>query len=214
MSDAEQEHPNFVERVYASRSNEELAANYDAWAQTYEEDTINNWGRRDPQVCVDVFVRHVPPDAKVLDAGAGTGLVGVLLAERGFTSLVGVDLSDGMLREARSKGVYRELHKMVLGERLEFPDSLFDAVISVGVFTQGHAGPEAFDEIIRVVRPGGKIAFGLRTDVYEEQGFDAKQDELERNRKWRLIERSEPFVGMPKGQPDKVNEIWVYEVAA
>jgi ubiquinone/menaquinone biosynthesis C-methylase UbiE len=210
MNKKEQEQPDFLERVYASRGNEEQAANYDAWAQTYDEDTVKKRGRNDPQICADLFVRHVTPDAHVLDAGVGTGLVGVALAERGFTSLVGLDLSDGMIQEARSKGVYRELHKMVLGERLGFTDNLFDAVISVGVFTRAHAGPEAFDELVRVVRPGGVIAFALWADLYEELGFEAKQDELERNGSWRLIERSEPFVGSPNKPP---SEMWAYEVA-
>ena len=51
---------------------------------------------------------------------------------------------------------------------------------SVGVFTRAHAGPEAFDELVRMVRPVGVIAFALWTDLYEEVGFEAKQDELER----------------------------------
>ena len=50
---------------------------------------------------------------------------------------------------------------------------------SVGVFTRAHAGPEAFDELVRVVRPGGVMAFAPWTDLYEELGFEAKQDELE-----------------------------------
>ena len=38
----------------------------------------------------------------------------------------------------------------------------------------------AFDELVRMVRPVGVIAFALWTDLYEEVGFEAKQDELER----------------------------------
>lgn len=208
-----QERPNFVERVYASTSNIELAESYDAWAETYEQDTSDNWGRRDPDVGVEVFAKHVPTDANILDARAGTGLVGRLLSERGYGNIVGIDLSEGMLEQSRAKGVYRDLRQMVMGERLDFPDDRFDAAISIGVLTQGHARPDSFDELVRVVKPGGKIAFGLRTDMYEEQGFEDKQAELEAEGKWRLAERSEPFVAMPKGQPDKLNEIWVYEVS-
>ena len=85
-------------------------------------------------------------DAKVLDAGAGTGLVGERLCEAGYRDLVGIDLSPGMLAVARGKDVYRELRQTNLGESLAFPDDAFDAVISVGVFTTGHAPAHAFDD--------------------------------------------------------------------
>ena len=101
---------------------------------------------------------------------------------------------------------------MTLGERLDYDTDTFDAAISIGVLTQGHAKPDSFDDLIRVAKVGGTITFGLRTDVYTDLGFKEKQDELVNEGKWKLVERSEPFVSMPKNQPDKQNEIWVYEV--
>ena len=213
MPEEPENYINYVQRVYESRNNDELASNYDAWSETYDEDTIENWGRQDPDVGADVFARHVPIEARVLDAGAGTGIVGALLADKGYRNITGIDLSDGMLEQARSKGVYQDLRQMTLGERLDFPDNAFDAVVSIGVFTQGHARPGSFDDLIRVVRPGGKIVFGLRTDVYEDEGFKEKQSALESDGKWALVERSEDFLGMPKRQLDKYNNIWVYEVS-
>ncbi|MCH9039445.1 MAG: class I SAM-dependent methyltransferase [Chloroflexi bacterium] len=204
---------NYVQRVYESRSNDELASNYDAWADTYDQDTIENWGRLDPDVGAEIFAKHVPTDARILDAGAGTGIVGKLLSDKGYRKIAGIDLSEGMLQQARSKGVYQELRQMTLGERLDFPDDAFDAVVSIGVFTQGHARPGSFDELIRVTRPGGKIVFGLRTDIYEDEGFQQKQSALEAEGRWTLVERSRDFLGMPKKQLDKYNNIWVYEVS-
>ena len=63
-----------------------------------------------------------------------------------------------------------------------------------------------------MVRLGGKIAFGLRTDVYEDEGFKEKQADLKTEGKWKVIERSKDFLGMPKRQFGKYNNIWVYEV--
>ena len=170
---------NYVQRVYESRNNDELASNYDAWSNTYEQDTIENWGRLDPDVGAEIFAEHVPTDARILDAGAGTGIVGKLLSDKGYRKIAGIDLSEGMLQQARSKGVYQELRQMTLGERLDFPDDAFDAVVSICVFTQGHARPGSFDELIRVTRPGGKIVFGLRTDIYE------KEVSRKNGRRWR-----------------------------
>ena len=106
---------NYVQRVYESRSNDELASNYDAWADTYDQDTIENWGRLDPDVGAEIFAKHVPTDARILDAGAGTGIVGKLLSDKGYRKIAGIDLSEGMLQQARSKGVYQELRQMMLG---------------------------------------------------------------------------------------------------
>ena len=46
---------------------------------------------------------------RILDAGAGTGLLGAALVERGFTSLDALDLSPAMLAEAGRKGIYGSL---------------------------------------------------------------------------------------------------------
>ena len=83
----EENYTNYVQRVYESTSNDELASNYDAWASTYDYDTIENWGRQDPNVGVDVFSRYVNTQASILDAGAGTGIVGSLLSEKGYQNI-------------------------------------------------------------------------------------------------------------------------------
>jgi len=58
----------------------------------------------------------VPKNGRVLDAGAGTGLVGKFLSENGYSNLVAMDLSMGMLEQARKQNVYQEFHQMVVGE--------------------------------------------------------------------------------------------------
>ncbi len=199
-----------IQWVYSSTNNQELEDRYDQWAADYDQDLEEHFVWLSPKAASDIFVKLVPKPAKVLDAGAGTGLVGEVLADLGYRDLVAIDLSKGMLDEARSKNVYSELHQMVLGERLDFDSGLFDGVISVGVFTQGHAPAGAFDELIRVTKPGGHVVFSLRTDVYEEGGFRAKQQELEAQGKWKLVEVTEPFQPLPKGEPDVFHQIWAY----
>ena len=49
--------------------------------------------------------------------GCGTGLVGLYLAEKGFSKIDGIDASPGMLDMARDKDVYdnlEELHYLIL----------------------------------------------------------------------------------------------------
>ena len=115
--------------------------------------------------------------------------------------------------EARRKGVYADIRQMVLGEQLNFDSNVFDSVISVGVFTLGHAPASAFDELVRVTKPGGFIVFSLRTDVYEENGFKEKQSALEAAGKWTLTHVTDPFQPLPKGEPEVFHQIWAYRVS-
>ena len=201
-----------VQWIYSSQDNRELAERYDQWAVDYDADLDEEFGWLGPQRAVDFFVRHVPKEARVLDAGAGTGLVGRLLAERGYGNLVAMDLSLGMLDEAKKKNAYREFHQMVMGEPLGFESDSFDGIISVGVLTVGHAPASSFDELVRITRPGGYIAFSLRPDVYRDSGFKQKQDSLEAEGKWKLAEVSEEFQPLPKGEPEVYHQVWVYRV--
>ena len=201
-----------VRWIYTSRDNEELAERYNEWARQYDEDLTDEFGWIGPLKAAEVLARFVDKRSRILDAGAGTGLVGEVLAERGYENLVALDISQGMLDEAGEKGVYRELHRMVLGEELTFATDSFDSVICVGVLTIGHAPPSALDEFIRVTKPGGYVIFTLRPDVYEEGGFQEKQDEMEKGGRWTLVEVSEKFAPMPKGEPDVFHQVWAYRV--
>ena len=207
-----QESENRVQWVYASTNNRELEERYDQWATDYDRDLEEDFAWNGPQTAAKVFANLVPKSAKVLDAGAGTGLVGEVLTSLGYRDLVAIDISQGMLKEARSKNVYPELHQMVLGEPLDFDSDRFDGVISVGVFTLGHAPASAFDELTRVTKPGGYVVFSLRTDVYETGGVKQKQHELEAKGKWKLAEASERFQPLPKGEPEVFHQIWAYQV--
>ncbi len=57
------------------------------------------------------------------------------------------------------------------------------------------------------------MVFSLRTDTYEEGGFKEKQSQLEAQGKWRLVETTERFQPLPKGEPEVYHQVWVYRVA-
>jgi predicted TPR repeat methyltransferase len=151
--------------------------------------------------------------AAVLDAGVGTGLIGDILAPLGYRDLVGNDISTNMLELARKKGAYRELHQMELGKQLDLPTDAFSAVVATGVFTAGHAPPESFDDLIRVTKSGGHMIFSVRTDVYVDGGFKEKQEVLEREGKWQLLETTEPFSHLRLEDPELKVRVFAYRVA-
>ncbi len=203
-----------VQWIYSSRNNQELEERYDQWAKDYDADLEQDFEYQGPQRTAEFFTRYVPKTARILDAGAGTGLMGEILGKLGYHDLVAMDLSQGMLEEARKKNVYREFHQMVMGETLDFTTDYFDAVISTGVLTVGHAPASSLDELVRITKLGGHIVFTLRPDVYEDSGFKEKQTALESEGKWKLVEVSEKFQTIPKGEPDVYHQVWVYQVTS
>ena len=203
-----------VQWIYASENNQQLEERYDRWAKEYDSNLEGDFGYVMPRMSVETFARFVPKDAKVLDAGAGTGLVGVELNRLGYADVEAMDMSRGMLEEAGAKNVYGALHQKVMGEPLGFQTDSYDAAIGVGVLTLGHAPASSLDELVRVTKPGGVIAFTLRPDVYRQNGFREKQEELAAEGKWELLEVSDELRGMPKGEPDVFFQLWVYRVTA
>ena len=201
-----------VQWIYSSQNNSELSERYDEWAKDYDKDLSEVFGWIAPKTASDYLAKYVEANSNVLDAGAGTGLVGLALAEHGLQNLTAMDLSEGMLKEARNKNVYKSFDQMTLGEHLDYETNSFDAVITVGVMTLGHAGPESFDELIRITKPQGYIVFTIRTDVYLENGFKEKQAEVESNKLWKLIEISDEFHPLPVGEPEVLHQVWVYKV--
>lgn len=201
-----------LRRVYEARDSRELTDLYDKWAEDYERDVLA-YGYTIPAVTTGLFCRHVAPeDGAVLDAGAGTGMMGTILAPLGYGNLIAIDLSNRMLDIARKKGAYGDLHRMELGQRLDFPDDTFAATVATGVFTEGHAPPEGLEELVRVTAPGGHIVFSVREDVYVSLGFEEKQETLESDGRWRLVEKTESFVQLPLEDPDLESRIYVCRV--
>jgi 2-polyprenyl-3-methyl-5-hydroxy-6-metoxy-1,4-benzoquinol methylase len=103
------------------------------------------------------------PGSRLLDAGCGTGDVARrLAAEVGPTGhVIGVDASTTMVHEARRRTADAtlpvEFHRGDI-TRLAAGDEAFDAAYSERVFQHLHHPRAAIAELVRVTRPGGRIA--------------------------------------------------------
>lgn len=76
-----------IQQIYDSQDNRELADRYDKWAENYDRELVDDYRYVAPKKVADTLLRFAPKDAKILDAGAGTGLVGQVLHQRGYTHL-------------------------------------------------------------------------------------------------------------------------------
>lgn len=138
----------------------QIAEFFDARAARYSTD---DWHRR----WAEQFVAAVPlrPGDVVLDAGTGTGFCARATARRLGPAgrVIGVDLSAGMLDQARAlpgdpnwAGI--EYIEADACDLRDFPDGAFDAALcSAGLFYMPIAA--ALREWRRLLKPGGTVAF-------------------------------------------------------
>ncbi len=206
------EHRQRLSNAYALKSEDQLIEQYDSWATDYDADLAAS-GYRMPPVIAGLVVRHFPATtAPLLDAGSGTGLLGEALHVLGYSDITALDISEGMLKVAASKGIYRATRQMALGEPLDFPDCCFAGVVAMGVLTLGHAPPSSLDELVRITRPGGNVIFSMLHQEPVETDFRQKQDDLVRQGIWRLVEDTTYFQSLPYGEPDVSHKAYVYRV--
>jgi predicted TPR repeat methyltransferase len=177
--------------IYAATSPEELRERYEDWASSYDDD-LDGMEWHAPAAGAGRCHAWAGADAVVLDAGCGTGQVGVELRKLGVGHLTGFDLSGAMLEAARERGVYDDLRQGSLLEPLPFGEHSFDAVVSVGVFTYGHVGPEALSSLALVTRSGGHVSITFRDDAIGPMGYADEVARLEAAGVWSLVERTEP----------------------
>ncbi|MEO8526267.1 MAG: methyltransferase domain-containing protein [Caldimonas sp.] len=115
-----------------------------------------------------VGLARLDPQARILDVGCGTGVV-TRLAAAGLGPkgrVVGLDLSDGMLRKAAelaqvAPGGDRIEFRKGDAERLDFETASFDATLSLYALRHLPHPRLALKEMLRVTRPGSIAVVGI-----------------------------------------------------
>lgn len=199
-----------LHRAYEAKSAGETSDVYDDWAKDYETH-MKSVGYAHPALVAAMLSRHLAPTGdEILDAGAGTGIMGEMLTALGYSRLAALDGSEGMLARARDKGIYGTLEHGFLGEALPFADDRFAAVVSAGVFTQGHAPLSGLDELIRVVRPGGLLVFSVAR-TYLDGPFADKRRGLEEAGLWEFVDRTGRYNSAPL-EDELISQVYVFRV--
>jgi SAM-dependent methyltransferase len=142
---------------------------YDSAAETHERIAV-------PYVFLHpardlVAAMQLAPGARVLDAGAGTGVAARIASQVVGPGglIVALDPAFGMLRVGRTRG----LAAAVCGEAqsLPFPAASFDAAMASFVISHVPSYEAALREMVRVLKPGAKLgvtAWGPAEDRYRE----------------------------------------------
>jgi len=217
-----------------STNAEESRQVYDEWASQYEPD-VQKWGYQLPEQVSTLLAKYVTsPDTKyvphktsILDAGAGSGLVGSMLRKQpGFDQsqafIIGADYSTEMLKMAASRQCYDALVQLDLnktpfcnnqlsqaflnGDNAQTSVNIFDAILSVGTMTYVDPNAGTLREFCRWVKPGGYICYTHRTDKLE--AFRQQEEAMEQEGIWKLVEKVGPLPYLPS-HPDYANDIQV-----
>jgi len=153
---------------------------YDSWAGAYDADKRKSQ-RDDARTLVGPLVERLErdaantPGALVLDVATGTGrLPAALLGDARFTgSVIGLDVSIGMLRKAREKLSHFGRRSVLLQQQalpLPLPDGTFAAVSCLETVELLADQAAHFREFLRVMKPGGILLVSRNTGEWGRKG--------------------------------------------
>ncbi|MCP4769689.1 MAG: methyltransferase domain-containing protein [Gammaproteobacteria bacterium] len=161
-----------LSRVYDNPGDKQ--ALFDDWAPTYDHDLVNEMGYvADAEACRRLEALVPDRQARILDAGCGTGLVGRRLRQAGYTEIHGSDYSQKMLAEAQACGAYRSLQQHDLTQPIE-TDLPYDAAIVVGVFAFSLPSAEHLVNITCSLKPDGVALVTVNGKAWREVDWPAK----------------------------------------
>ena len=142
---------------------------FDQYAPRFEHTLIHDLGYRAPSlifkavVAARVAAKKPALFKRAIDLGCGTGLAAAAFAKQ-VDQFIGIDLSPGMVKEARATGLYAELEvaDMIEGLRSR-SDASTNLVVAADAFVYLPDLAPVLGEARRVLAPGGVLAFTLET---------------------------------------------------
>lgn len=147
----------------------------------------NMWKNKLLSLLEENFPGKKPEDLKILDVGTGPGFFALLLAEAGY-QVTAADVTEEMLKEAKKNtGVFAEkiIWKISDAQDLELEDCEFDAVFSRNVTWNLENPGQAYEEWIRVLKPGGLLCnfdadwYGHLYDEEKRSGYEKDRQRVE-----------------------------------
>ncbi|MEL6689294.1 MAG: tetratricopeptide repeat protein [Pseudomonadota bacterium] len=150
-----------------------VKATFDSFSKSFDE-KLQSLEYRAPDLIGDELdkMQEGQPEGRLslLDAGCGTGWSGERLRKHAAT-MIGIDLSAGMLAKAKQRGIYDELHEVELVSFLEQNPAAYDGVISADTLCYFGRLDGYCKAAHAALRPGGFTIFTV-----EKMPEDVSQD--------------------------------------
>ncbi|XP_071448750.1 methyltransferase-like protein 27 [Hetaerina americana] len=162
---------------------------YDEWAERYDVD-INasnyNGAISACKAITDYYPLSRRNAVRILDVGAGTGMIGSYLKKNYFRNIDALDPSQKMLDKLKEKNIYGTIWNDYIGyHQTEIPNGHYDCAVTSGAFTDGHIPVSSIYEMVRIVKSDGIICVVIReenlTNSQEYCKLEPTFHELERD---------------------------------
>lgn len=126
----------------------------------------------EPSDYLENFVEILDQGSRVLDAGCGAGVDTSYLDSQGF-EVVGVDLSEEMLRVARENFEGLDFQKMDL-RKLDFPEESFDGIVASFslIYLEKSDLPSVLEDFSKILREDGLLFISVQVGESEEKLVD------------------------------------------
>jgi len=163
---------------------------------------------RDEQTCRELAdsilsLTNADETSSIFEVGCAAGFLAYLVAPR-VRKFTGVDLAAGALTVARRLGLANAEFQQADGGALPFPDASFDAAFCYDVFTNFpsiEGGIPLIGEMMRIVRPGGRVLVGNVPDRLRAADLPARVQEIAAE----LEARHGPYVPRPIPEPEAIS---------
>ncbi|XP_071962993.1 methyltransferase-like protein 27 [Antedon mediterranea] len=198
-----------------SISTTDRIAHYDTWAKTYDED-MRSYGFTGPEIAVKYMKRYFKDtNAKYLDCGAGTGLLGVHIKELGYTDFHALDASSVALEKAKSRQAYTKfIEEFITTGKLGIETDTYDGLLCCGCFVPGHLEPDCVEDWCRIVKTGGIVIIVMnqrwlsQEPAYNEGKLEGAFQKRVDEGKWELVVREQ----RDKYFTNDVAEVFVFKI--
>lgn len=172
---------------------QEIASYWGTRAEGYSEVNEKELAGSQREAWLHVLEEQFPEkeEMKILDIGTGPGFFPMILSEAGYT-VAAVDYTEEMLEKAKENlgkytkyGLERVTLQRMDAQNLEFADETFDVVISRNLTWNLEKPEQAYQEWMRVLKPGGVLLnfdanwYGYLYDEEKKEAYEADRKKVE-----------------------------------
>ena len=174
---------------------QEIASYWGTRAEGYSEVNEKELAGSQREAWLHVLEEQFPEkkkeEMKILDIGTGPGFFPMILSEAGYT-VTAVDYTEEMLEKAKENlgkytkyGLERVTLQRMNAQNLEFADETFDVVISRNLTWNLEKPEQAYQEWMRVLKPGGVLLnfdanwYGYLYDEEKKEAYEADRKKVE-----------------------------------
>lgn len=174
---------------------QEIASYWGTRAEGYSEVNEKELAGSQREAWLHVLEEQFPEkkkeEMKILDIGTGPGFFPMILSEAGYT-VTAVDYTEEMLEKAKENlgkytkyGLERVTLQRMDAQNLEFANETFDVVISRNLTWNLEKPEQAYQEWMRVLKPGGVLLnfdanwYGYLYDEEKKEAYEADRKKVE-----------------------------------